>query len=334
MNNLTALLTGLGTGGLTCLAVQGGLLIGLLAKKDDAQQQQAKGWQRLILPVSGFLVAKVIVYTLFGFLLGALGARFQFSTTALAWLQALAAVFIILTGIRIIWPRWLPWLAITPPAAVRRMVRRSAKSELLFAPMMLGALTILIPCGTSLAMEAAALSTGNAVRAAGIMMYFVIGTAPLFFMVGVLAKGTTFLQSRLKYVTALLVVGTGLYSFNAVLNSIDSPYAFRNEVASFRSAFGPTAPEKAVVDDQPLINVLQNGYQPTALTVSAGKTLELRLNAPGGLSCTSIFRIPKLGLQRQLQPSSMTTVSVTFPQPGTYTYTCGMGMYTGTITAV
>lgn len=335
MNNLTAFLTGLGTGGLTCLAVQGGLLIGLLAKKDDALEEQASKWQRLLLPVSGFLIAKIIVYTLFGFLLGVIGAKLQFSTATLAWLQALAAVFMVVTGVRLIWPHWLPWLAITPPAAVRRFVRRSAKSELLIAPMVLGALTILIPCGTTFAMEAAALATGNPWSAAGILFYFVLGTAPLFFLIGVLAKGTTLLQQKLKYATAALVVATGIYSFNAVLVSIDSPYSWQNKTAAIRAVFNVQSPgSSAVAVTEPVINVLPTGYDPEQLTVPAGQRLDLKLNVPGGLSCTSIFRIPKLGIERQLRPNSSTIVAVTFPKPGSYTFTCGMGMFSGTITAV
>lgn len=335
MNNLTAFITGLGTGGLSCLAVQGGLLIALLAKNEATDERRLSRWQRLFLPVSGFLLAKIIIYALFGFFLGAIGARVQLSTTTRAWLQGLAAVFMIVMGIRIVWPQWLPWLAITPPSGIRRLVRRSAKSEALAAPLILGALTIFIPCGTTLAMEAAALATGKSWSAAGILFYFVLGTAPLFFVIGVLAKGTTLLQHRLKYLTALLVIGTGLYSFNAVLNLIDSPFAFRNEVAALRWAAGGGQSSSAqAADSNPTINVLPNGYNPTSVTVPAGQVVSLRLNAPGRLSCTSVFRIPKLGLQKELAPSSATTVNVTFPTAGDYTFTCGMGMYTGTITAI
>ena len=156
MNFATALITGLTTGGLTCLAVQGGLLIGLLAKQRADQGDELPSWQRLILPVGGFLVAKILIYTIFGFLLGLIGERLQISTAMRAWLQAIASIFIIVTGIRILAPHWLPWLALTPPASIRRLVRRSAKSEALLAPAVLGALTLFIPCGTTVAMEAAA----------------------------------------------------------------------------------------------------------------------------------------------------------------------------------
>lgn len=335
MTTLTAFLTGLGTGGLTCLAVQGGLLIGLLARNDTDKEVTVSRWQRLLLPVSGFLIAKIAIYTVFGFLLGLVGEKLQLSITALAWLQGLAAVFMIVTGIRLIWPQWLPWLTITPPSGVRRYIRRSAKSEMLVAPIVLGALTVFIPCGTTLAIEATALATANAWQAGSLLFAFTLGTAPLFFLIGVLAKGTTFLQSRLKYVVALFVVGIGVYSFNSMLNSIDSPYAWRNELSAIRWAVsGGSAAPSSAADAAPTITVLSTGYEPNQLTVPVGQTVHLTLNTPGQLSCTSVFRIPKLNVTKNLDPNSSASLDLTFPEPGNYTFTCGMGMFSGTITAI
>ncbi len=151
MSPLVAFLTGLTTGGLTCLAIQGGLLLGLLAIRQKEDQVLSR-WQRLILPVAAFLVAKLAIHTLLGFGLGSLGEKIQLSTTVRIWLQSFAALFIVIAGIRLLKPHWLPWLNVSPPAALRRLVRKSAKSQALLAPAMLGLLTIFIPCGTPQAM--------------------------------------------------------------------------------------------------------------------------------------------------------------------------------------
>lgn len=340
MNPLAAFLTGLSTGGLTCLAVQGGLLMGLLAKRqEDGKEQSLSRWQRLFLPVSAFLVAKLVIYTLFGLALGLIGEKLQLTTTARIWIQSFAAAFMVIAGIRILYPHWLPWLNINPPASVRRFVRRSAKSEAIAAPALLGALTLLIPCGTTIAMEAGAIATGSPWQAASIMFAFVLGTAPLFFLVGVLAKGSTLFQVRLKYVTAALVVGIGLYTFNGVLNLTDSPYSMQNELAAWRWAVegGVTtavAVGGTVADLNPVIEVGATGYTPNTLTVPAGKPVTLTLNGKGNTGCTSVLRIPKLNVQQRLTPNGSDTIAVTFPSPGPYLFTCGMGMFTGTINAV
>ncbi len=329
MNFYTALITGLTTGGLTCLAVQGGLLIGLLAKQQPLDRF-APRWQRLVLPVSGFIIAKIISYTLFGFLLGMVGSRLQFNTTAQAWVQGIAAVIMILTGVRLIWPRWLPWFAINPPAAVRRFIRRSAKSELVVGPALLGIVTVLIPCGTTIAMEAAALASGNPAQAAGIMFGFTVGTAPLFFIIGVLAKEAAAWQRRLKYATAILVVGIGLYSLNGMLTLLDAPLAWNN-IFSARTSSSGQPPEKS---DRPIINVSAYGYEPSGVIVPSGQRVNIVFRAKQQLGCTSIVLIPKLSIQTALKPGADTSIAAFFPEPGTYTFTCGMGMYSGTITAI
>lgn len=339
MNPLAAFLTGLSTGGLTCLAVQGGLLVGLLALRRTGDENLSR-WQRLILPVAAFLIAKLAIHTLLGFGLGALGEKIQLSTTVRIWLQTFAAVFMVIAGIRLLKPHWLPWLNFSPPASLRRLVRKSAKSQALLAPAMLGLLTIFIPCGTTQAMEIAAVATGSAWQGASIMFAFVLGTAPLFFLVGILAKGSSLIQNRLKYATAAVVVGFGLYTFNGVLVMTGSNYSYQNQVVAWQWALtGGTQGTVAVAqttpaDTNPTIEVLPTGYSPRQITVPAGQPVTLSLVGKGRLGCTSIFRIPTLRVQERVAPESVTKVAVTFPQPGPYVFSCGMGMFTGTINAV
>lgn len=337
MTPLTALFTGLTTGGLTCLAVQGGLLFGLLARRQEERRNLSR-WQRLFLPVSGFLIAKIAIYTLLGFGLGFLGEKIQLSTTAKIWLQTLAGAFMVLAGIRLVFPQWLPWLHVNPPAAIRRLVRRSARSEALAAPMLLGLLTLLIPCGTTQAMEVAAIATGSPIQAAAIMFAFTLGTAPLFLIIGLLAKGTAIFQTRLKWAAAALVIGLGVYSLNGVLVMIDSPYSIQNEIAAFKRVYLETetseAAEPTEGSTEQTIAVLANGYSPNTLTVPAGRPVKLSLETNGVYGCTSVFRIPKLRIDKTLPPTGTTTIAATFPKPGTYTFSCGMGMYSGTINAI
>ena len=112
-------------------------------------------------------------------------------------------------------------------------------------------------------------------------------------------------------------------------------HAFRVRRAGAPAAFGGSASDShALADEHPVIQVLPTGYVPSSITVSAGKPVTIKLDVPGKLSCTSIFRIPKLNVLRQLSPNSTSDLTVTFPKPGSYTYTCGMGMFTGTIQAI
>jgi sulfite exporter TauE/SafE len=89
---IIAFTTGLTTGGLSCLMVQGGLLASSLAnqleqdmlvqsrnvkgreKRDKTRKEVIKKFRpHTALPIALFLGAKVVAYTLLGFLLGLLG---------------------------------------------------------------------------------------------------------------------------------------------------------------------------------------------------------------------------------------------------------------------
>src|SRR5512147_2938156 len=102
-----AFITGLTTGGLSCLAVQGGLLASSLAhqieqdyvaqipqqKKRRGKKPQPAARANAAFPILLFLVAKIVAYTLLGALLGLLGSYLTLSPTTRAVLMILIGVF-------------------------------------------------------------------------------------------------------------------------------------------------------------------------------------------------------------------------------------------------
>src|ERR1700704_6551450 len=91
VNLAAVLITGLFAGGISCAAVQGGLLTGLITRQQgaresaaiDATRSESRSWRGQLgddlAPVSGFLAGKLAAYTLLGGLLGALGGVVQLS---------------------------------------------------------------------------------------------------------------------------------------------------------------------------------------------------------------------------------------------------------------
>ncbi|MBP9816043.1 sulfite exporter TauE/SafE family protein, partial [Candidatus Woesebacteria bacterium] len=177
MINLWAIfLTGLITGGLSCLAVQGGLLAATIAQQEGKNN---------VLPILAFLVAKLIAYTAFGFLLGWFGSLFQLSLSVQVMMQFVVAIFMLGTAMNILEVHpMFRYFAIQPPRFITKLVRNQAKSKSIFAPALLGAFTVFIPCGTTQAMMALAIGSGNPVLGALILFAFVLGTSPLFFILG------------------------------------------------------------------------------------------------------------------------------------------------------
>ncbi len=144
--------TGLIAGGLTCAAVQGGLLTATIA-----QQGRGDPKRREIGPILSFLIAKLVAYTILGLFLGWLGSFFQFSLKLQAILLAGVAIFMIGTALALLEVHPLfRYFIIHPPRFLTRLVRQQTKSGSLFAPAILGVFTIFIPCGTTQAMMALA----------------------------------------------------------------------------------------------------------------------------------------------------------------------------------
>lgn len=103
MNYWIMFITGLTTGGLTCLAMQGGLLASIIANQKEREiRSGAKGisgfdsldW----LPVALFLAAKLMAHIGLGFLLGWLGSAVELSLSVRVFFQVLAALFMLATA--------------------------------------------------------------------------------------------------------------------------------------------------------------------------------------------------------------------------------------------
>jgi len=83
-----AFITGLTTGGISCFAVQGGLLASSLTN-------QKKENQKIL--ILTFLTSKLIAYSLLGILLGILGSSLVISPKLQGWMQILAGLFMLIT---------------------------------------------------------------------------------------------------------------------------------------------------------------------------------------------------------------------------------------------
>jgi uncharacterized protein len=347
MNLWVIFLTGLTTGGLTCLAVQGGLLATAITKQSAVPQHHVKGkrakekqrrmagvqMSQNALPVAAFLLAKLIAYTLAGFLLGALGSVAQLTPTVQAIMQMGAAIFMIGTALNMLNLHPIfRYFAIQPPRFLTRMVRNQAKSQEVFAPALLGLMTIFIPCGTTQAMEILAISTSDPVTGAAIMFAFVLGTTPTFFVLGFLAtqvRGK--FQPSFVVVTALLVLFLGIVSMDSALSLVGSPLAPRHLLASL---IGETPPVAAVVvgEIQEITMSAQNtGYIPPNWTAQSGVPIRVRLVTENNLSCSRTFTIPSLGIQQVLPLTGETVIELPAQPSGDLYFSCGMGMYTGII---
>jgi sulfite exporter TauE/SafE len=372
---LVAFITGLTTGGLSCLAVQGGLLASSFSNQIEEEvraigaksRKTAKApGRRLAKPILLFLAAKVVAYTLLGFLLGALGSSLQLTATARGMLQLLIGLFMLGNALRMLNVHPIfRYFAIEPPRFLTRYIRRKAKSDdSAFGPLFLGLLTVLIPCGVTQAMMAAALGTSNAMAGGMLMLAFTLGTTPVFFSISYFAMRLgSAMESYFNAFVAVVLLVLGFIAIEAGLNLVGSPISVARLMERYQPptvlvAASPAAPQgNSGSTGQPeskvpsiffatpagaavskpgteiiTLKAMNFGYQPNVLHVKSGSPFTLNLVTQNTTSCARAFVIPGLSVEKLLPETG--TVSIDIPaqaEGSSMPFSCSMGMYTGTI---
>jgi sulfite exporter TauE/SafE len=344
-----AFITGLTTGGLSCMAVQGGLLASSLANQIEQDLSIPRGKKkaqkpvspRIALPILLFLLAKLTAYTPLGLLLGSIGSVLQLTPTMQAILQFAIAIFMIGNALRMLNVHPIfRFFSFEPPASITRFIRKKAKnSTSLVTPLFLGFLTVLIPCGVTQTMMAAAIATGSPLLGAALMFAFTLGTSPVFFILSYFATRLgTLLEKKLVRVVAIVLIVLGILAVDTGLNLLGSrvsltraAQAILNQEQAGETTQTPIA-SNAASPDTIILKAVNDGYEPRTLHAPANKVLTLEIVTDNTRSCSRAFLIPELNFQVLLDATGVKTVQIPAQEAGkVISFTCSMGMYTGEI---
>ncbi|GAA2214746.1 hypothetical protein GCM10009850_102110 [Nonomuraea monospora] len=300
MQTLTLLAGGVAAGLLagtaTCTAAQGGLLVGLTDGR-RGHDPALVGW---------FLAGRLVSYTAAGALLGLLGSAVSLPPQARAVLLVMAGITVVGFAIRLM--RRTGCSAPEPPPSSR------------YRAPLLGAATILVPCGVTLGVEMIAVSSGSPLAGAAAMAGFVLGTAPAFALLGYVLRRVS--RTRLARWAGLVAVGAGLWTVGAGVN-LGGWLAV--PAAPALSGTGPSRPEApGYVTDTVTVYATRDGYRPSTVTARAGVPVQVVFKLVDR-GCTGTVAI---GGRDVALPATVRLP----PQPaGSLRYVCGMGMYTGFI---
>jgi sulfite exporter TauE/SafE len=365
-----AFITGLTAGGLSCMAVQGGLVTSSLAnqiEKDIQDNQNRRHGHhhsprkpvRVAQPIVVFLLAKLLAYTLLGFLLGGLGSVFSLTPVVRGVLQIAIAIFMIGNALRMLNVHPIfRFFSFEPPHFITRFIRRKSKEgDSLFTSVFMGLLTVFIPCGVTQSMMALAIGTANPMTGSVIMFAFILGTSPVFFILTFLAtKLGALTEKYFVKVVAVVLLLLAIFTFDTGLNLVGSPVSltrlaqniFSPSSETTTAAAGPLLPSFGPVQDNgtatqvpglamPLagevdLNVTNSGYNPREVKAAAGQDLTLNLITDNTTSCSRAFVIPAFNFSVVLQSSGVETIKIPAQPSGTrLQFMCSMGMYTGEI---
>ncbi|OGF99988.1 hypothetical protein A2Y99_01550 [Candidatus Gottesmanbacteria bacterium RBG_13_37_7] len=196
-------------------------------------------------------------------------------------------------------------------------------------------MTIFIPCGTTIAMEAMAISSTNVLTGGIIMAVFVLGTVPLFLGMGFLTSilGET-LKTKFFKVAAIILIYFGLTSINGALIALGSPLSFSTITDNLQINNNKSSEKlnnEVSISQNVTIEITSQGYFPNYIKVKKGSPVTLKLINKNTYSCASAFRIPSLGISENIQPNQEKTIIFTPQKSGEIPFSCSMGMYRGVI---
>ncbi|HET7763372.1 MAG TPA: sulfite exporter TauE/SafE family protein [Phycicoccus sp.] len=334
---LLVVVLGLAAGVSTCMAMVGGLVLGVSAA--HAASLAAAGRTGVPLatrmrPQLAFNAGRVAGFAVLGALLGAVGSAMSLPTRVLAVLVLTVAAVMFLLGVRLtgISPRAAGWtprlpqglgrtLGITPGADQSYSTTRTA---------LLGAGTFLLPCGFTQAVQLYALSTGSALQAGTIMAAFALGTTPGLLAVAAVPEVT----SGQRQVTVLRAVGVVVLAF-ALLNLSGGLNLLGVRGGSATTATATASANVSVENGVQTVRMAQTpqGYEPATTVVYSGLPTKWVIDGTSPLDCSAYLRVPDLGVSVNLVEGP-NTVDLPALQTGEVPFTCVMGMYSGTLVVV
>jgi sulfite exporter TauE/SafE len=328
---LLAFITGLTTGGISCFAVQGGLLTSALATDEEINISKNLKTKALI----AFLLAKLAAYTLLGFVLGLVGSKLIITPKVQGLLQIIIGIYMLIMAANLVnLHPFFKRFVITPPKFIFKLLRNQTKVKSFFTPIFLGALTILIPCGITQGFMLLAVSASNPIISAGILFAFILGTSPVFFIIG-MAATELFKRKAFAIVAALVVATMGIISINSGQTLRGSVHTIQNYWAVLtESNVDRRSPLVKDGVQNVTINVTNRGYQADVNTLKLGIPVKLTLVTNNVTGCSRAFTIPNYNLSKVLPQTGTETLDFTPTKTGILTYTCSMGMYSGTFNVI
>ncbi|MFA5131002.1 MAG: sulfite exporter TauE/SafE family protein [Patescibacteria group bacterium] len=330
-----ALIVGLVAGVSTCLALVGGLVLGVAANYSQ-EHPDASRFQKFR-PHLIFNAGRIGGFFILGGVLGLIGSTFKLSPFFNGILMTLVGLVILFLGLKLlnIFPA-LNDIDITLP----KKLGKKMKSD---SGLILGALTFFLPCGFTQAMQIYALGTGSFWGGGLVMAMFALGTAPGLLSIGGLASLLKKKHTDIFFkLTGGVIILFALFNLNNGLKLIQISSGASAEISDTensapakKSSPATSAPATStgveIKDGVQIVTMTEtgHGYIPNNFTISAGLPVRWVVNAEAPYSCASALVVPSLKLQKQLQPGE-NIIEFTPTSAGTIAFSCSMGMYTGT----
>jgi len=289
-------LFGLIAGISTCSPVTGSLFLSFLPQKKSALT---------------FLISRTITFLIFGYFLGSIGG--------------LSQIFLKNIGINNLIVSFITLILALNFLKIISFKNFQIKSV---SPIIAGILTFFLPCGFTLTIQSIALVSASPLTSSLIMLSFCLGTiSPLMLMLispNKITQNQKF-SAYFNQIFGILLLIFSLYSINSSFTLLNLPsftFAKDNSTKVSENIIKMTA--------SPF------GYSPNYFKIKAGQKIRWEITDAGSSGCTNAI------IAKSLFPETINLVSgttsikeFTAPNlPGKYSFSCWMGMVSGTIEVV
>ena len=324
------LLLGVVAGVSTCMAIVGGLVLGVSARYSERHPEASV--RQKFLPNAYFNLGRIGGFAILGALLGWLGSTLQLSSFSVGILIVAVSVVMLLIGFQLLelFPRLSAWTLMLPKGIARVLgIQSHMKKEYSHTrAMALGAATFFLPCGFTQAVQLYVVTAGSPLVGALSMGAFALGTAPGLLGIGGLAAAARGSFRRFFFKTAgIIVIALGVFNFQNGVTLVG--------LGSDQSSQQEKGMSGEIVGERQVIRITQraDGYFPNRLTVKKGQPVRLIIDSENPYTCASSFRMPAMGIQETLNPGENIFEFVP-EKSGPIPFSCSMGMFRGTIDVI
>ena len=329
---ISALLMGLAAGFSACMALVGGLVIGISAKYRQQNPDNTR-WQNFK-PNLFFNLGRIAGFALLGGILGLIGSAFTFKPTLMGSLTITAGVFMLIIGLQLtnILPRLSGWSLPTKLSEKLGIDKSRKQGYSNFGAIILGILSFVLPCGFTQVAQLIAVSSGSFVSGGLIMGIFAIGTTLGLLVVGAAAN----LASGQKVKTALRVIGVVVISL-ALINISSGLNLTGVKLPKFDFSNQNTSSNNSINDIDLIFQSPNKQFNKKQISLKQGEKYRIHiLPVANGAGCMSTVMLPGLteDSPRLLKNNQRITFEFEAEEVGEYEFMCAMGIAFDTVIKV
>jgi len=336
--SLMAVAVGLTAGFSTCMALVGGLVLGLSSR--FAEKHQSSTITQKFKPHLFFNLGRILSFFVLGGVIGLFGSLFSLNSSLNGALIIIIGLVMLVLGLQL--TELFPKLAnkgITLPAGLAKIIGLDQHKQKEYShknALILGGLTFFLPCGFTQAMQLVAIGSGSFITGSIVMGLFAIGTTPGLLAVGGLTSVIKGKPAKILFRFAgALVVLLAIYNISNGFNLTGFKFSLGSgESSGSSSKVVDTSNATALKTVFTPSSTGPQDISPNTFKVKAGKPYLLSVYATeDGIGCMSTIMIPGISDTPQLLTKGIVNVPFKIDKPGTYNITCAMGIVRGTIVA-